>query len=80
MTLAITEFLGGGGIESLWDTRFKNYEKKKNIQSVYHRQRFRNFVDTFCPLNNDQIIVTFNFIQAHSFLLKNIYPEQLKIV
>lgn len=26
----------------------------------------------FSPLNDDQIIVTFNFIQAHSFLLKKI--------
>lgn len=58
---------------SVWDTKAKNYEKKTNIQLIFHRQGFRNFVDTFpLPLNNDQIIVTFNSVQAHSFLLKKI--------
>lgn len=61
----------------------KNYEKKKKIHLPATDKGLGNFVDTFsspATSNNDQIIMTFNFIRAHSFLLKKIYPEWLKIV
>lgn len=54
--LAITDFFFPQGTESLWDTMAKNYEKKKNIQLIYQRQRFRNFVDAFPPLTMTSLL------------------------